>query len=251
MTNVWDSGNASSHITLSGANLTATAGGPGVPNSQGEVRSTPVITSGGGDFWYAEIYATNTYSASPPSSYPWSNSPNRIGIFESAEPISNSAIPGNGPNSWVVAIGGTIQFAVHNSTNAAILNQTANSSVTIMLAVDTNSNQLWLGIDGTWFTGDPGTLTSPTWTSVTGSLYFGAELISPPSGPGQSSPYEAYATLNAGGSPFAYSIPHGFGTLDHSSSVTGTTAQTLSVLRQTIAGKDGALSRRYNSWRNK
>lgn len=71
----------------------------------------------------------------------------------------------------------------------------------VMVAVDIDAHELWMGYDGAWFTGDPGLGTSPIATGMPGTIYnpgFAAQMS------------YAGATLRSTASTFSYPIPAGF-----------------------------------------
>ena len=120
------------------------------------------------------------------------------GVGNASAPTSNYA--GSDANGWSLLDAGGSGRVFHNGVPTSVDVTPTNSSV-MMVAWD--GANLWLGADGAWISGgNPALGTTPTYTSVTGSLYAAASIY-----------VAGGETLRVASSQLSYSIPSGFRTI--------------------------------------
>ena len=132
--------------------------------------------------------------------------------------------PGGYPRGWMQTFVGSVNpsgyttYFVNNGTSLnSTLRQALSSQISYaMVALDPANGNLWIGYNGTWFTGNPSTGTSPYATGVTGPLTpFVASY-------NDNSYGNLLYTINFGQQPFQYSIPTGFSKLSSATLISPT-----------------------------
>jgi hypothetical protein len=116
--------------------------------------------------------------------------------------------------SWFNSFnGGVVQYGTNqgitSGTNWSGASQLAANEV-LMIAVDMDNGSMWVGKNGTWFSGNPATNTSPsvTWTPYEGA-WSQSVFSNNVGGGGQTGGY-----TNFGQRPFSYTPPTGFKSLN-------------------------------------
>lgn len=123
-----------------------------------------------------------------------------LGIADNLKETVTGVDPTTGGTFVVLSSGGSA-FASAGIT-AAAPSTTAVSDVR-MFALDLDNDQMWYGKNGTWDSGNPSTLTSPSATSLTEAGWFPFVSTSTVA-------TETKVTANFGAGAFAHSVPTGF-----------------------------------------
>lgn len=209
--------------TLSNGNLTAAISG-----AAGSVTASSGVSSGK---FYMEFTCNSVGSNSP-----W------VGIFKSGESLSQ--FPGDTANSYGFNTNGN----KYNNNNAVAYGNAWTGGNVIGVAYDATGGNLWFSIDGTWQNSatiteiQNGTTTHAAYTGLSGTFY--------PSVGGNSGNTSQF-TVNFGASPYAHTVPTGFGSMNQVASwaqaagrsltanslqITGNTPVTDVIVKQRIEG---------------
>jgi hypothetical protein len=102
-----------------------------------------------------------------------------FGLAE-ANMYTNSLYTGETADSWGFQLTNSSTDIVlhHNGTYTVIGSGDAGVNAIIRLAYDATNGNLWLGLNGSWITGDPTTGVSPTATGVLGNMVFAPSMYS-------------------------------------------------------------------------
>jgi hypothetical protein len=183
MTVTWNPSDKNAGVTLSDGNLSATA------SSWVAARATTSKSTGK---WYFEV--TVSSGATGAIGYVgWGSASaaldNALGIDVYGWGWGNSAGPYKG----------------HNGTFTGYGTAPAATNV-IMVALDLDAGKIWWGKNGTWFgspAGDPGAGTNAAYSGVSGTLF---PMVAPF--------LTGKITANFGGTPFTYTSPANFGSME-------------------------------------
>lgn len=185
----WNPSDKAAQVTLSNGNLTATSASvnPGV-------RATDSQSTGK---WYFEVKVDAIGAAMT------------VGVANTTASLAVGSPVGVDANAWAFTANGSQSGPYHsNSFSPTGGGWTTNDIV--MLAWDASAGKLWLGLNGSWISGDPAAGTSSSFSSVTGTLF-----------PAVSVHTNAQATANFGATAFGYTPPSGFTAWGGSSTVSG------------------------------
>jgi hypothetical protein len=209
----------SSNITTSNANLAASGGAA----AHSLIRATIAIPSSGK--WYAEMSFDQTMNGNPAAAF---------GLIS----------PSANLTAHIVSAG---NYSVYGSASTT-LNSGATGGATVtgmttgqiwQFAVDADNNQAWIGLNNAWFnvytsgatTGNPSTLSNPTFTGTMAGLFLGADFVN------------SSGSINFGQRPFSYTPPTGFVALNCYNLPTSTILAGNKVMDATLyTGNSGTLS---------
>ncbi len=187
--------NASTQVTLSNANLTATA-----VNTGDQRLATGTLGWDTGK-WYYELRADTV----PNANY------FIVGLVRSASQhfsMSGSNYPGKYAGGWGLQFGSTTYFEENGVETSSATASNLSVGDIIQVAFDATAGKWWIGVNNTWlFSGNPASGTNPIHSSLTGQIIPAFGLY----GTGASL---AAASANFGQRPFAYTPPSGFKALN-------------------------------------
>jgi hypothetical protein len=201
----------SSSITTSNGNLAASTSSSASHNL---IRSTIAIPSSGK--WYAEMSFDQLMTGNPAAAFAL--------IAASASTTSHPVSAGN-----YSVYGSTLTTLNSGATGGAIVTGMTTGQIW-QFAVDADNNQAWIGLNNAWFnvytsgatTGNPSTLTNPTFTGTMAGLFLGADFVN------------SSGSINFGQRPFAYTPPTGFVALNTYNLPTSTIVKGNTVMDATL-----------------
>jgi hypothetical protein len=180
-TGVWDSGNKSANITLSGGDLTAS-----MSSTSGDNNAFGDITNTTGKFYW-EITANSFDSGDTVL----------VGLAQTG--ISTSTNLKGSAGAWLYGNDG---YERNASTGDNLGAWSANDI--IMIAIDIAAGRIWFGKNGTWAqVGDPANGLNAQFNNVSGTVY---PCVAHSSGGSKS----WNVTANFGSTAMTYTVPAGF-----------------------------------------
>ena len=183
----WSPTDKTAGLLLSNGNLT-TRSNAGAFNSVRSVRNNLNSTTG------AKIYWENTINLLPVAN------DIVIGIKNSTDVLGGNWNAGNFAVfrcNGAFFVGGGPAIVGGGASNPAV-------NDIVMCALDMSTQEMWFGINGSWFSGDPALGTSPSIDSINVATNFALFWSS------DNEPGDSQSTANFGDTAFTYPVPSGF-----------------------------------------